>query len=64
MISKQYCINFKLNNKKKLNNEKNKYHIPEFDDIESKVIILVSPSQLYPKKHPRTVFFQPLFFPS
>ena len=64
LISKQYCINFELNNKKKLNNEKNKYHIPEFDDIESQVINLVSPSQLCPKKHPRTVFFQPLFFPS
>ena len=63
LISEDYCINFELNNKKKENNLKNKYYIPEFDDITLQKIKLVSPSELCPKKHPRTIFFSPLYFP-
>ena len=62
LISEDYSINFDLNNKKKLNNIENKYTIPEFNEIKYQKIKLVSPSKLCPKKHPRTVFFQPLHF--
>jgi hypothetical protein len=61
IISENYCINFDLNHKK-LKNNNDKYHIPEFDEIEYQKIKLVSPSNLCPKKHPRTVFFTPLHF--
>ena len=54
IISESYCINFDLNHKKKLKNINDKYHIPEFDEIEYQKIKLVSPSNLCPKKHPRT----------
>ena len=62
IISESYCINFDLNHKKKLKKFDNKYHIPEFDEIEYQKIKLVSPSNLCPKKHPRTIFFTPLHF--
>ena len=61
LISSRYSINFDLNNKKKLNNENNKYKVPEFDELDSQTFDLVSPSELCPKKHPRTVFFKPLY---
>ena len=61
VILENYCINFELNNKKKINND-NKYHIPEFDEVDHQTIQLASPSKLCPKKHPRTVFFKPLHF--
>ena len=63
IISNYYCINYDINNKKKLNNENNMYNIPEFDNMDYQKIQLVSPSELCPKKHPRTVFFKPLHFP-
>ena len=56
-------LNFDINNKKKSNNENNKYFIPEFNEMKYQKIQLVSPSKLCPKKHPRTVFFKPLHFP-
>ena len=61
LISDKYSINYEINNKKKLNNENNKYKVPEFDDLEYQKIQLVSPSSRCPKKHPRTVFFSPLY---
>ena len=61
LISDKYSINYEINNKKKLNNENNKYKVPEFDDLEYQKIQLVSPSERCPKKHPRTVFFSPLY---
>ena len=63
LISKKYCINYQLSNKKKVNNENDIYHVPEFDEMDYQKIQLVSPSKYCPNKHPRTVFFKPLHFP-